>query len=312
MKKEYAIYPFEYMRITQRHDEENHLAHWQPTANYSDKPIDEACEDGGRGYFVPKNDYKVVEKLGNQTNGYSIRLETTNKVYIPYQDTPVILEPTLTHLNYDDWSKLSKGQIIKAGQKLIREGTSGLAKGKHLHCTFNIGKYYFMKENSNKKWVFCYEKSLTPVEAFYVDSSVKILDSKGYAFKEVPIERVGTPVLRNTKENQVEVVADNLRARNKPNGAILGYINKGIYNILERVINGEYEWFKVENDVWIAYSENWSKLYEKEIETTPPTEPPTEINTETPTQPIEEQPVEESPITKIIKKIISLLKRIFR
>lgn len=182
----YAIYPFDYMRITQRHDEGNHLPHWSPFKGCSDKPWDEALEDGGRGYFVAKNDYKVVEKLGTQKAGYSVRLETAQKVVIPYQEEPVILELTFTHLNYDDWSKLYVNQIIKTGEKPFREGTSGKASGNHLHCTANIGKYYGFKQNGNGKWCFVYEKSLTPEEAFYVDDSVKILNAKGYNFKPVP------------------------------------------------------------------------------------------------------------------------------
>lgn len=263
--KEYAIYPFEYMRITQRHDEGNHLAHWQPFKGCSDKPWDEATQDGGRGYFVPKNDYKIVEKLGNQSGGYNIRLETTNKVYIPYQDEPVILEITLTHINKDDYDKVKVGQVIHKNEKILREGTSGQSSGNHLHCTANIGKYYGFKENGNKKYCFVYEKSLTPIEAFYVDSSVKILDSKGYAFKEVPSQYVGKPVERNTKIDQIEVIVDSLRARKEPslNGAILGYINKGFYDIQEKVNADNYDWYKVQ-DMWIAYNKDWENIYTHE------------------------------------------------
>lgn len=271
---EYSIYPFEYMRITQNHKGEipdsskigNHLAHWYPDTNYSDKPFDEATEDGARGYFVPKNDYRVVEKSGNQTNGYNVRLETTNKVKIPYKEEAVILELTLTHLNYDDWSKLSVGQIIHKGEKKIREGKSGQASGNHFHCTANIGKWYKYTENSNGKWVFCYEKSLTPPEAFYVDSSVNILGADGYIFKEVPkMEQVGTPVERNTKVDQLNVKVPQLRARKEPSTSadILGYINEGYYDIQDKVQNDGYTWYKVQ-EMWIAYNEDWEDILPRE------------------------------------------------
>ena len=52
---EYAIYPFEYINISQRHDEGNHKPHWYNSKNYSDKPWDEALKDTGRYYFVPEN-----------------------------------------------------------------------------------------------------------------------------------------------------------------------------------------------------------------------------------------------------------------
>ena len=262
---EYAIYPFEYMRITQRHDEGNHLAHWDPFIDYSDKPWDEATQDGGRGYFVPGNDYKVVEKNGSQSYGYNVRLETCNQVKIPFQDDTVILEVTLTHLNADDWNKLSTGQIIHKGEKIIREGTSGGATGNHLHCTANFGPYYGYLVNANGKSCFVYEKSLTPTEAFYVNDGVHLIDSRGYVFKEVPSQYVGTPVARNTKVDQIEVIANILNARKDPSlsGEKLGYINPGFYDIQDKTDADNYTWYKVQN-MWIAYNEEWENLYPKE------------------------------------------------
>lgn len=260
--KEYAIYPFDTMRITQRHDEGNHLAHWKPTANYMDKPWDEAGKDGGRDYFVAKNEYKIVEKSGSQKYGYNVRIETTHKVYIPYKEEAAILEVTLTHLNYDDWSKLSNGQIIKVGQRLMREGTSGQASGNHFHITANIGKYYGFFENSNGKYCFTYEKSLLPDEAYYIDGSVKILDAKGYNFKEVPkMEHVGNPVERNEKVDQLKVKVPELRARKEPslNGEILGYINEGYYDIQGKSEADGYIWYRVQ-DMYIAYNEQWEDI----------------------------------------------------
>lgn len=312
MKKEYAIYPFEYMNITQRHDEGNHIPHWKPDTNYSDKPIDEACKDYGRSYFDPQNDYIIEEIIGldtSDTRAYTntARLRTLNKVISPInQDKEEYLYITLTHINEDNLRQLKKGQILKIGDKLILEGTDGNTTGNHFHMTMNHGTYYGKYQNTNDSWVFCYEKSLLPDEAYYIDKNfTKIKNSAGYNFKEVPIEKVGTPVSRNTKENQVKVEIDNLRARNKPYGAILGYINKGVYNILERVINGEYLWFRVDKDIWIAYSENWCKLYEKEIETEPPTEAPIETPIEKP----EEPPIKESFLIKILKYIKKLLNK---
>lgn len=188
MNYEYSIYPFKDIRITQRHDKGNHLGHWYPTTNYSDLPWDEGVTDGGRQWFDPSNDYKIVEILGRDpsktTN--SVRLETCNKVKIPYQSEPVILEITLTHIDESCLRTLKTGQIIKAHQKVILEGKDG-AEAYHFHCTANIGKYYGMHDNTNKKSVFCYEKSLLPNEAFYVDPNYnRILDAKGYVFKAVP------------------------------------------------------------------------------------------------------------------------------
>lgn len=180
----YAIYPFDYMRITQRHDQGNHTAHWNPFKDYSDKPWDEACKDGGRSYFIPQNDY-IIDRI--ILNSRSMILSTTDKVKIPYQEETVILHLTLTHMKYEDLSKLKEGQVVKKGTKLILEGDEGGAYGYHFHCTANIGKYYGMKQNSNGKWCFVYDKALIPTEAFYVDNNfTNIINSNGYDFKTVP------------------------------------------------------------------------------------------------------------------------------
>ena len=186
---EYAVYPFLYMRITQRHDEGNHLPHWNPFKDYADKPFDEALKDSGRDYFVPQNDYRVVEILGLGTSTTnSVRLETVNKVKIPYQDDSVILEITLSHMEEEDLKKLKVGQIIHKNEKIIREGKDG-ATANHFHITANIGKYYGLKKNSNGKYVFAYDKSLLPNEAFYIDTRINnIIDNKQYDFLEVPSE----------------------------------------------------------------------------------------------------------------------------
>ena len=182
---EVSLYPFEYMRITQRHDEGNHLAHWSPTPRplYSDKPFDEACKDSGKSYFTPFNDYKVIEKMGTQKSGYSVRLESVNLLKIPFQKDPVRLEITLTHMNKDSMDKIKEGDILKKGTKVLMEGTSGSASGNHFHVTVNMGLYDGFRKNSNNKWVFAYQKSLLPDEAFYVDTTkTEILNSKKYNF----------------------------------------------------------------------------------------------------------------------------------
>lgn len=263
---EYSIYPFEYMRITQRHDKGNHLGHWYPSTNYSDKPIDEGCKDGGRQWFDPSNDYKIVEIIGlNSSTTNSVRLESVNKLKIPYQEEPVILEITLTHMNEDTIKQLKVGQIIHKHEKVILEGKDG-ADAYHFHCTFNIGKYYGMFKNTNGKWVFCYEKSLLPDEACYVEPDFnKIEEANGYSFKTVPEQEVGTPVERNTKVDQLYVKVQNLRARTNPslNANILGYIRMGYYDIQDKAEADGYTWYKVQ-DMWIAYKEEWLDILPKE------------------------------------------------
>ena len=141
--KEYAIYPFKFINITQRHDQGNHLPHWKDSTNYSDKPWDEACEDSGRSYFEPQNDFIIEQVLGLGTNTTnSVILRSVNKIYMPYKNAADYLYLTLTHMNEDNLKQVKKGQVLKKGSKILLEGTDGLATGNHFHITANIGKYY--------------------------------------------------------------------------------------------------------------------------------------------------------------------------
>lgn len=210
--KEYAIYPFEDMRVTQRHDQGNHIPHWKNTKDHSDKPWDEACLDGGRQYFVPQNDFIIEEILGLNTTATTntIRLKSVNKVYMPYKKTADYLYVTLTHMNEETIKQLKKGQIIKKGQKIVLEGKDG-ATANHWHCTANTGKYYGFKKNSNGSWCYVYAKSLLPNEAFYLDTAKTVVrNANGYVFQNVPIVEAPKEPQEQTK------VEDNTNTLEQP------------------------------------------------------------------------------------------------
>lgn len=85
-----------------------------------------------------------------------------------------------------------------------------------------------------------------------------------------PIKRFGTPVARNVNVNQIEVVAETLRARKSPSlkGEILGYTNTGVYtvaNLTPTEADG-YKWYKVE-DFWCANDaqSNFLKIYPAKV-----------------------------------------------
>lgn len=266
--KEYAIYPFRVMNITQNYDDGNHVPHWKNSKNHSDKPWDEACKDSGRSYFEPQNDFIIEEVLGiNSSTTNTVRLKSVNKLYIPYKKDADYLYITLTHMNEDNLKKVKKGDILKKGTKVLMEGTDGQATGNHFHITANLGKYYGLLKNSNGKWCYTYDKSLLPHEAFYVDSKyTTIKNSNGSKFKEKPTDKVGTPVSRDKNKNQLEIIVDNLRVRNKgtTTGSILGYANKGIYNYSKINQANGYTWYEIESNKWVGYNKDWIKLYKKE------------------------------------------------
>lgn len=185
------MYPFDYMNITQRYDQGNHISHWKNSKNYSDKPWDEACRDSARSYFVPQNDFKVEDVLGlgnNITN--TVRLISVNKLTMPNGKTDY-LKITLSHMEENNLKQVKKGQILKKGTKLLLEGQDGIATGNHFHITANTGKYYGLLQNSNGAWCYTYEKSLLPEQAFYLDKKLTtIVNKNGINFKNKPVETV--------------------------------------------------------------------------------------------------------------------------
>ncbi len=301
MNKEYAIYPFRYINITQRHDEGNHLPHWQNSTNYSDKPWDEALKDGGRSYFEPQNDFIIEQVLGlnGDLTTNSVRLKSVNKLYIPYKEEPVYLYLTLTHMNEDNLQQVYQGQILKKGTKILMEGTDGYATGNHFHITANIGNYYGLLQNSNGSWCFTYEKSLLPNEAFYLDTSyTDVIYAREYPFQMLPKnEGVGIPVSRDENVNQIEVIIPELYCRNKPglNGEILGFTKQGIYNYTKKETKDGYDWYYI-GVGYIAYNNSWCNLYPKKS-----SEPP-----------IEEEPSITIPSNKKNNFFVEILRQIIK
>lgn len=328
MNKEYAIYPFRYMNVTQRHDQGNHLSNWKNSKNYSDYPWDEGCKDGGRNYFEPKNDFIIEQVLGLDYTGdrttNSVRLKSVNKLYMPYKEEPDYLYLTLTHMNEDNLKQVSKGQVLKAGTRILLEGTDGFATGNHFHITANLGKYYGLLENSNGAWCFTYQQSLLPNEAFYLDGSwTQVVYARGYAFQPVPkAEPVGNIVPKDENVDQIEVKVPQLYCRTAPNkkGKILGFTKQGIHNYTDKANADGYDWYNIETG-WIAYTPEWCNLYPKTEVVEKPTETPQistneENNTNTlpniETNENEEKNEEKQSNTSFIGNLIQIILNIFK
>jgi len=78
--------------------------------------------------------------------------------------------------------------------------------------------------------------------------------------------KLPTPVERDTSVNQVEVLIDNLNVRIKPSAKVqsLGFAKKGFYNVIDSAKVEGYLWYKIGEQNWIAYSDEWAKYYPKE------------------------------------------------
>lgn len=279
------MYPCKVIRITQIDHEGTHSACWA---------VDEAGVDGGISNFIMPFD-GVVKKL-YPADANEVWIESLDKVEYP---DGTIDYMTLMFAHDNDISNLYVGQIIKAGTVFYQEGTKGKATGNHVHFECGKGKFSgsgWYKDASGA-WSIINGKKAT--DCLWIDDSYDIKNTRGYTFKKV-ITRVGKPVARNEDVTQVKVFDTTtvLRARKAPNGEVLGYMNSGIYNLLEITVDGDYEWFKVEDNLWFANSNEWCEvLPKKEIVVEPIPEP-------TPTEPEEPLPTIEQLNEQLHKELV--------
>lgn len=276
--KNYLIYPTKIMSITQNYaDNFSHKPNSDGKPIY-DYPIDENCGTTGRDYFCcPCDEVEIKRIYGVGASGANtIWLQSTNKVVFANgeEDYCTIL---VTHPNDDTLKSLKVGQTFKRKEKMFLEGKDGNATGNHFHISVSKGKFVYSgwKKNNLNAWCIT-GKPIKPEEAFFIDREfTTIKKTAGLKFKDMPKIEVPKPVEKDSKVTQVEVIVDKLRARTTPKIAsdnIIGFVEKGYYNILSIDTDAKYDWYEVEKDKWIADDGTFLKVHKKEEE--PPTEEP--------------------------------------
>jgi len=282
------MYPSKIIRITQKHGVGTHKN------NYA---VDEAGIDGGISTLITPFTGSIKKIYTSDAN--EVWLESIEPVEYP---DGTIDYMTIMFAHCNDVSHLSVGQVISQGTEFYSEGTKGQATGNHVHFECGKGKFTGTGwHDDGVAWAINNGKLVT--ECLWIDDSYHILDTAGYNFrnvKDAEPKKLGTPVERNEDVDQVKVFDTTtvLRARNNPNGEVLGFMNSGVYNLLERALNGDYEWFKVEENLWFAYSNEWCEvLPKKEIVVEPIPEP-------TPTEPEEPLPTIEQLNEQLHKELV--------
>ncbi len=266
MIKNYMTYPLKNMRITCRYDQASHAKH---SVNVTDGLVDYPIDDGGKDtgkdpIYCPCDEMKVtaIRGVGNSSVTNTIWLVSTSQVVAPtFTDIAFM---TLTHPDDDDIKNIKVGDVFHRGDIICYEGSDG-ATSNHIHITCGRGSSITWKKNSNGAWVMAGDCK-RPEHVFYVDRSFTTELWGGYLpWTNLPEEKIGSPVNRDTALDQVEVIVDNLYARREPglNGEKLGYINRGIYNILDSKELDNYTWKKLA-DFWIATNEGWTNIYPKQ------------------------------------------------
>lgn len=90
---------------------------------------------------------------------------------------------------------------------------------------------------------------------------------QGYIYpKNDYTDTATTPVEPDNTRDQIEVKIANLNVRTfaSINADRLGYAEKGYYNIYGTAKAGDYTWYNIFPNMWIAYSEDWCELHPAE------------------------------------------------
>ena len=189
----YAIYPAKKMRISQRYDEGNHLAHFN-NANYKDYPIDETYGDSAStGIFYAPFDCEVVKKYSATTK--EIWITSTKKVDTPLGNDYVTV--FIGHIRSEEYENINVGDTYKQYEPIVHEEKDAMSTGYHNHISAGLGK---MKgtgwvKNNRGLWIPQTTNGMKKPELiFYVDKSfTTIVNDKGLKFQDMPTEEITIP-----------------------------------------------------------------------------------------------------------------------
>lgn len=164
--------------------------------------------------------------------------------------------------NYDDG--FERGQTPKLNAIMVWNGKGDLA-GHVMVVTEIKDNGDVIATGSN------YSGSKFYTKTYYKSKNYDFSPSYTFmGFVYCPYEFVyytGKPVARNSKVDQVEVIAEalNVRPTASTKGYSEGYCNTGYYNVLDSFDDGTYKWYRIGQEMWIANNkaETWAKFLPK-------------------------------------------------
>lgn len=78
-----------------------------------------------------------------------------------------------------------------------------------------------------------------------------------------PLPPITPTVERDENQNQIEVKVEKLRVRTQPttDSDVLGFAPMGLYNFYEKAEHDDFTWYRIADNQWIAYNEDWENIY---------------------------------------------------
>lgn len=187
---EKPLYPSPYMRITQGYNEGTHKESYA---------IDEAGSDSGIDNMLAP--FTGVIKKIYISDANEIWFESLNEVEYP---DGTIDYMTILFAHDNNVSDLYIGKVINKGQILYQEGTKGQATGNHCHIECGRGKFSGSGWHKTSLNTWAINNGKSPTECFWIDNSIKILDSHNYTFRKIEntVPKEESPKQEEPKEEE--------------------------------------------------------------------------------------------------------------
>ena len=233
-------FPLKYIYITQTFKKNMHNGVDMRGQNRGEEVPIYSPEDGT--VIGLRNNYKTQDLSGNSYGNY-IKIQHSNGI-----------TTLMAHLKYNSIN-VKLGDKVKFGQQIAIMGTTGHSTGIHLHYEVFI--------NNVKQDPLLYTYIYPNQE---VDNSSK---------KYIKYSTNVNPSPKDEKVDQIKINVSNLSIRKEPSETSerLGFLEKDkYYNFYEEKKEGNYDWYNIGQNLWVAnqgeYITVYRKLEENKVEQT--------------------------------------------
>lgn len=165
---------------------------------------------------------------------------------------------------HDDTFDAYPGLVVPQGAQMTNMGMKGYATGVHTHI--QISQSADTAWYKNGYGIYQFNNEYDTDDCYFVDNT-NIIEGMGGNWRvtsDVPVLPPVTPnVDKDIYKNQIEVKVPELRVRYDAslNADILGYAGIGYFDFYETRDNDGYTWYRIADNQWIAYSDEWETVY---------------------------------------------------
>ena len=224
-------FPLKYIYITQTFKKNIHNGVDMRGQNRGEEVPIYSPEDGT--VIGLRNNYKTQDLSGNSYGNY-IKIQHSNGI-----------TTLMAHLKYNSIN-VKLGDKVKFGQQIAIMGTTGHSTGVHLHYEVFI--------NNVKQDPLLYTYIYPNQE---VDNSSK---------KYIKYSTNVNPSPKDEKVDQIKINVSNLSIRKEPSETSerLGFLEKDkYYNFYEEKKEGNYDWYNIGQNLWVANQGEYITVYRK-------------------------------------------------